>query len=368
MAASLGRKLSMHSLEVVEMAMEQLAGDTGAGARLEISVVIPTIDAVEHLPRLLRAIELQTAPPCEVIIIDSSSDSATETLVAESRVSFPVVYRRVGFAYPGHARNLGVRLARSPWIAFLDSRTVPYGDWLAEGSALAAREGAEFVEGLLECHADTRFKKTLLAATYGSSAVRSLPGSLVQKRVFEASGGFLERVRAGEDIEWMGRLRASGARMSSMEIPVASYEGFPASLGLAVGKWHAYTVSNARIDVLNSQKIIYSTLCFLICFLFVYRWNDLFAHWKESSIYYVPNITKMFLGSLAGSYLIHRGLLRPLRRKVRLCFLLPWRWIEVFFVGFCLDLAKTPGMVLGASILIRKRLKCHSKGGVENET
>jgi glycosyltransferase involved in cell wall biosynthesis len=336
-------------------------------AGLEVSVVIPALDAASHLPRLLRSVEGQTLLPAEIVIVDTSGNEETHELIRDWSGPVPILYRRLEGALPGEARNVGVAVAHAPWIAFLDCRTYPYPQWLQRSLALATGSGAQFVMTLLECRGETRLKETLIAATYGHIGVRSLPGSLIRKGTFQVVGGFLESVRAGEDIEWMRRVRNSGIATTSVDSAVISYEGFPATIGAAIEKWYSYTLSNARIDVLNAQKIIYSTLCFLFCFLLMYRWNDLFAHWKESSIYYIPNITKMFLALVAGGYTLHRGLVRPLARQVPLAFLLPWRWIEVFFVGLCLDLAKTPGMMLGASILIRKRLRFSSKE-VENET
>jgi len=327
----------------------------------DISVVIPALDAAPFLPGLLSMIDGQTLSPREIVLVDSSAGYDTEALARGWRGRTELVYHRVHPSYPGEARNAGVELARCQWVAFLDCRTIPDRSWL-EQCASASQGGVDFVSARFVCAVDSRFKKTLLAATYGHLRIRSLPGSLVRRSVFQASGGFLENVRAGEDIEWMQRLAASGTGMATLESPVITYHGFPETLGEAIRKWHRYTLANARIDVLNVQKILYSTFCFLTCLLFVYRWNDLFAHWKESSIYYIPNITKTFLTLVAAGYALHRGGIRPVIRKVPLSFLLPWRWVEVMFVGLCLDIVKTPGMVLGACILIRKRFKCPAKG------
>jgi glycosyltransferase involved in cell wall biosynthesis len=322
----------------------------------QISVVIPALDAADHLAELLRAVESQTLPPREVVLVDSSRSDRTEKLIRSWRGRIPVIYRRVGFAYPGHARNLGVAAAGSDWVAFLDCRTLPAAGWLLECATVAEREGVDFVGGAVSCSADTFFKMCLMATTYGGGAVRSLPGSLVRRSTFEASGGFVADVRAGEDIDWLGRLAAAGVRMKYLERALLRYDGFPPSLAAAMAKWRANNIAAARIDVRNNQKMIYLTALMLLLFLLGYRWNALFAHWREDSIFYIPNITKGIFCSVWGCYVLYRGLARPLMNKVPLHFLLPWRWTAVCFVGLCLDLAKTPGMLLGAWILLRKRL------------
>jgi hypothetical protein len=254
-----------------------------------------------YLPRLFSCIEQQTLAPAEIVLVDTSIGIATQTWLERWRGAVSI-----------HS-----------WIAFLDCRTYPSLEWLERSLALAALEGAQFLSTLLQCRGDSRLKETLIAATYGCSAVRSLPGSLIERRAFDLVGGFLAVVRAGEDMEWMRRVKESGIKISRANSVLVSYDGFPATLQGTIGKWYGYTLANARIGILNTQKIVYSALCFLFCLLCVYRWNDLFAHWRESSVYYIPNITKIFLAGMAGCYLFHRGLLRPLIRKVPLSFLLP---------------------------------------------
>lgn len=323
---------------------------------LSISVVIPAQNAAQYLPRLLDSIESQTQSPLEIIIVDSSKVMEASVVVDSWKGSIPIVYHHLGFAYPGHARNVGVGLARADWIAFLDCRTIPDKDWLEKSFSAALQNNVQIVTGFFSCKADSSFKKILLAATYGNTAVRSLPGSLVRRETFNISGGFIPTLRAGEDSEWMNRLDNLGVTKTSVETPLLCYEGFPDTLGEAVRKWNIYALSKAVVDVKNYQKLLYGTMFFLLCLLLVRKWNYHVAHWKTDSILFIPNITKIYLAILFVLYAITRGLIFPLRKKVKLSFLLPFRWIELLFVRFCLDLAKAPGMILGAVILFAKRV------------
>ena len=79
----------------------------------------------------------------------------------------------------------------------------------------------------------------------------------------------------------------------------------------------------------------------------IYRWNDVAANWVEESIWYVPHITKIFiLSSLLASF-AYRGVYFPIKNKINLNYLFPFRWVLVGLLGILLDLVKGPGYLLG---------------------
>jgi len=322
---------------------------------MKISVVIPALNAALYLPQLLHCIELQSVRPVEIIIVDSSADFRTAAVPADWRGSVPLVYHWLEFAFPGHARNVGAGLARGDWIAFLDCRTFPDTGWLEKSAEVARQSGADLVSALRTSSADSRFKQTLLAATYGNAAVLSLAGSMVRKDLFIGTGGFIPSARAGEDVEWLDRVLRLGVRRAVAETPLLRYEGFPATLSEAVEKWYVYALSNSSIDVRNCQKLLYGIFFFFLSLFVVRSWNALLAHWNRDDLLYVPNITKLFLVCLFAVYLVSRGMIRPIRMRVTASFLFPFRWLEVALVCLCLDLAKAPGLISGAGVLFLKR-------------
>jgi len=84
-----------------------------------ISVVIPTHDRADLLPRALRSVLAQTLPPLEIIVVDDGSSDPTQQLMEQQ---FP----RVRYLYQSNqgvssARNRGIEAAQGDWIALLDS-------------------------------------------------------------------------------------------------------------------------------------------------------------------------------------------------------------------------------------------------------
>lgn len=320
-----------------------------------ISVVIPAFQAERHLPLLLEKIQAQTLLPKEIVVVDSSPSSSTADLLANWNGPIPIVYKRVEFSYPGHARNVGVKMASNEWIAFLDCRTRPNLDWLEISASIARKSAVEFVEALCLSEADTNFKKILLAATYGREMMRTLPGSLIQKKAFEKSGGFLPLIRAGEDLEWMQRVKTLGISSASVRTATIRYDGFAESLWEAIKKWYTYAIANSAIDVRNNQKKVYFLAFIILMVALVYRWNFIFATYSMRE-FYIPNITKIFVSFLFVAYVVYRGIIRPRQVQVAWSYLLPWRWMTVSFVGLCLDTAKAPGLLLGAVLLLKRRV------------
>jgi glycosyltransferase involved in cell wall biosynthesis len=88
-----------------------------------ITVVIPTHDRRERLKDCLDSVAGQTFDDFEVVVVDDASTDGTRALFAGYARSRPGWRlhrhrRRLGAAA---ARNTGLRLARAPLIAFLDS-------------------------------------------------------------------------------------------------------------------------------------------------------------------------------------------------------------------------------------------------------
>ena len=85
-----------------------------------VSVIIPTFHRPTLVGRAVESVLAQTVADIEVIVVvDSRDDATVEALgtIRDPRLAVHVPDRHLGNA---DARNVGVGLARSPWIAFLD--------------------------------------------------------------------------------------------------------------------------------------------------------------------------------------------------------------------------------------------------------
>ncbi len=88
-----------------------------------VSVIIPTYNRAELLPRALDSVRAQTFGDWEIVLVDDGSTDETETVAAKySRILGPrFVYYRQENQGASAARNRGLNLSRGRFLAFLDS-------------------------------------------------------------------------------------------------------------------------------------------------------------------------------------------------------------------------------------------------------
>jgi glycosyltransferase involved in cell wall biosynthesis len=86
---------------------------------IRVSVVIPTYNRAEFLLETLESVFSQTVAPYEILVMDDGSTDATPDLLAAW--TDRLLYARQENKGVAAARNLGLRLARGDWVAYLDS-------------------------------------------------------------------------------------------------------------------------------------------------------------------------------------------------------------------------------------------------------
>ena len=171
----------------------------------DLSVIIPTLNEAEVLPRLLAG--LRCAPP-EVIVADGGSSDGTADLARRWGAT-------VVATAPGRARqmNAGAAAARGQWLWFLHADTEVPPDWAAQlhraladprvvGGAFATRIAAP---GLRYHVLDAWgwWRTRLQRSFYGDQ------GIFVRRDVFERLEGFAD-LPACEDLEFSERLCRAG--------------------------------------------------------------------------------------------------------------------------------------------------------------
>lgn len=101
-----------------------------------VTVVIPTVRRDELVERCVAALDRQSAPPAEVVVVDSSPRAEEAAFSAGVPVRTISVPAGTGFAA---AANVGARSASGEFVAFVNDDVEVEPQWLEELLACAAR-------------------------------------------------------------------------------------------------------------------------------------------------------------------------------------------------------------------------------------
>jgi HAD superfamily hydrolase (TIGR01662 family) len=186
-------------------------------SRPSVSVVVPTVGR-PSLHVVLRALASGAGPrPAPIIVVDDRRDGGPLPLTGQNLPE--IVVARSGGRGPAAARNIGWRLARTDWVAFLDDDVVPDQDW----PTALQRDLAGLPEDVVGSQGSVavplpadRRPTDWERSTAGLANARWITADMAyRRRTLCAHGGFDERfVRAyREDADLALRLLASGGRL-----------------------------------------------------------------------------------------------------------------------------------------------------------
>jgi glycosyltransferase involved in cell wall biosynthesis len=196
---------------------------------------------------LMDALVKQSLRPSEVFVVDSSPDNRIQSYVNSLNIEFPVIFIGSKKNYPGEKRNEGAEAVSSEWLAFLDVGTIPRELWLQTNFTMAQENGLDIIFGSTQYQALSPFQILLRAATYGSVAHETTPGTLVKTKVFIQSGGFIEGIRAGDDQEWRLQLRDVSKKYKTPDIVTLDYSSLPNTILPMQKKNFIYSLHGANV-------------------------------------------------------------------------------------------------------------------------
>jgi len=190
-------------------------------ARMNVSVVIPCLNAEDTLGDQLTALSRQEWPgACEVIVADNGSTDGTAQVVESFQGRIPGL--RIADASDrrgsSHARNVGVRDAHGKWILFCDADDLVPDDWvkvmfeaLQEHDLVACRMDAELLNERWQVESWPNGQESGLLGFSPRFLPFGAAGTLGMNRsVFESVGGFDTELRARVDNDFCWKAQLQG--------------------------------------------------------------------------------------------------------------------------------------------------------------
>jgi glycosyltransferase involved in cell wall biosynthesis len=176
-----------------------------------LSVIIPTLDEAQRLPRLLEALARQTRRPEQVIVADAGSTDRTRAVAIAHRA------RVVDGGRPAAGRNAGARAAAGDLLLFLDADDELDDDFVA--TALEEFQDRELSVATSFVEPIERDPRNVFATEVVNLYLDAMqyvaphaPGFciLVRRELHEAIGGFDETLVLAEDHDYVQRAAEHG--------------------------------------------------------------------------------------------------------------------------------------------------------------
>ena len=192
---------------------------------IDVSVIIPTWNEAEYLPRCLKSLVNQSNKlPFEIIVVDGGSTD--ETVAIAEKYADVVLLENCRPA--GAARNRGAEVAKGDTLAFIDADTVASDQWLTEIALFfRSNPSAVGVTGpTLPYDGDTldsityRFWTIYLQKILLSMGMPHVIGfnCAYRRKSFLQAGGFDETAVMSEDILLARKMRRFGRIMFDKEM------------------------------------------------------------------------------------------------------------------------------------------------------
>ncbi|EOM77511.1 glycosyl transferase [Rhodococcus rhodnii LMG 5362] len=197
---------------------------TGCPSPRDVTIVIPVRDNPDGLIRLLRSLQSFDV----VVVDDGSSVPVSVPDPARGSIGSVTVLRHRSPRGPAAARNTGMRVATTPFVAFLDSDVVPRTGWIEPllshfSDPAVALVAPRIVALEPQTSALARYESARSSLDLGrkeSAVVAGGPVSYVpsaavvaRRDVLAELGGFDDEMHVAEDVDLCWRLLDAGWRV-----------------------------------------------------------------------------------------------------------------------------------------------------------
>lgn len=226
-----------------------------------ISIVIPTLNEAEYLPKLLDSIKKQTFQDFEIIVADAGSKDGT----VEAAEKYDALV--VAGGMPGVGRNRGAKVANGDLLFFFDADVLLPPDFLQ--SAYDEMQGNNIDLATCEFWPQSEYRLDKLMFQFSNLIVK-LNASInpraagfcifISRRLFRQVNGFDESLKLAEDHDLVERaakhrsLKVLSSTSLTVSIRRLTKEGrFSLLEKYFQVEWHLLTKGKVREDIVEYE-------------------------------------------------------------------------------------------------------------------
>ncbi len=290
---------------------------------MSISVIIPYYNESETILLTLRSLACQSYEPDEVLLIDSGSTDKTSQVIDEwIKENKMKRYQNIycGMMSPSSSVNKGIKSSKNKYIAYIDCGLEIPEDWLLSNYNLIKENRGEIVSVVIYTIGKNIIDQSFISQTYGyEGKTICLPGSLINKDLFDRTGYLMDSVRAGYDVAFANQLKKLNIKRLINQNIVLKYYNYNYCQSFVSGfkKVYMYSLSGWKTKG-DVKPIIYISI-FSLSIVSIYI------------EYY----------SLLIPYILLRGFLIPFyKSNFKLIMLVPHRIIFNCITGIIIDISR----------------------------
>jgi glycosyltransferase involved in cell wall biosynthesis len=187
---------------------------------LFFSVIIPTLNEEDYLPKILTDFTKQAQKNFEIIVVDASSQDKTKEKALEFSKSLPLEFYSVKKSSVSFQRNFGAQKAKGEYLVFLDADARVGGQFIQNlYKNILKKKGLIFLPAMISGDNLSRNKilfrviNSIIEISQSSTKPLSPGGAIfITKKLFTILNGFNEKLYMSEDHDLVQRARKLGIK------------------------------------------------------------------------------------------------------------------------------------------------------------
>src|SRR5260221_10710662 len=182
------------------------------------SIIIPTLNEEQYLPKLLSDLDLQQKKNFEVIIVDGISEDKTADVASHFASKMPLQFFQVEKRNVSFQRNFGAKKASGKYLVFLDPDTRIPKDFTFALTHACINRKLMLILPSIQWDDKSRKGKILMSIVKSfirASQVYGRPlatggNFAIEQELFNSLGGFNEKIFISEDHDIIRRAYEKG--------------------------------------------------------------------------------------------------------------------------------------------------------------